>query len=58
MHWSWAASLAAGIIVVIWITVQVLMLRSVVLLHVLYFVWGWALVLLTLTPSVHQYCTR
>jgi hypothetical protein len=54
MHWSWAASLAAGIIVVIWITVQVLMLRSVVLLHVLYFVWGWALVLLTLTPSVHQ----
>jgi hypothetical protein len=55
MHWSWAASLSAGVIVLIWITVQVLMLRSVAFLHILYFVWGWALIVLSLTPGVRQY---
>ena len=57
-HWSWAASLAAGVIVLIWITVQVLMLRSIAFLHVLYFVWGWALIGLTLTAWVRRYCAR
>lgn len=56
MHWSWAASLAAGVILLIWITIQVLMLRSVVGLHVLYFAWGWALIGLTLAPAVRRYC--
>ena len=45
MHWSWAASLSTGVILLVWITVQVLMLRSVAFLHVLYFVWGWALII-------------
>jgi hypothetical protein len=58
MHWSWAASLAAGVILVVWITVQVLLIRSVAFLHVLYFAWGWALILLTLTPKVRQHYTR
>ena len=52
MHWSWASSLAAGVILVIWITVQMLMLQSIAFLHVLYFVWGWVLILLTLIPGV------
>jgi len=54
-HWSWAGSLAAGVIVVIWIIVEVIMLRSVKFLHVLYFVWGIALVLLTLAPAVQRH---
>jgi hypothetical protein len=58
MHWSWAASLAAGVILVIWITVQVLLIRSVAFLHVLYFVWGWVLILLTLSAGVRRYFTR
>ena len=57
-HWSWAASLAAGAIALIWITVQVFMLRSVAFLHVLYFLWGWALIGITLTPAVRRYCAR
>jgi hypothetical protein len=57
MHWSWAASLAAGVILVIWIAVQVLLIRSVAFLHVLYFIWGWVLILLTLTAGVRRYYT-
>ena len=57
MYWGWAASLSSGGILLVWITVQVLMLRSLAFLHVLYFVWGWALILLTLTPGVCQHYT-
>ena len=58
MHWCWAASLAAGVILLIWIAVQVLMLQSVVFLHILYFIWGWVLILLTLLPGVRQNYTK
>jgi hypothetical protein len=58
MHWSWAASLAAGAILLIWIIVEVLMLRSVAFLHALYFIWGCLLILLTLTASVRQHYAR
>lgn len=54
MHWSWAASLASGVILLIWIGVEAWMLRSVAFLHILYFVWGWALILLTLFPGVRR----
>jgi len=57
-HWSWAASWAAGVIVMIWITVQVLMVREIVFLHVLYFGWGAVIVLLSLLPKVQNYCNR
>ncbi|MDH5467922.1 MAG: hypothetical protein OEY25_10940 [Candidatus Aminicenantes bacterium] len=42
-------------ILVIWIIVEVIMLRSVAFLHVLYFVWGLALVVLTLAPGVRRH---
>jgi hypothetical protein len=58
LHWSWSASWAAGVILVIWITVQVVLLRSIAFLHVLYFVWGWVLIVLTLIPGVHRHYAR
>jgi hypothetical protein len=58
MHWSWAASLSAGVIVLIWILVEALMLRSVAFLHILYFVWGLALIVLSLLPGVRQHYKR
>lgn len=57
-HWSWAASLAAGGVLVIWILVEVIMLRAFVFLHALYLAWGIALVLLPLLPAVQRYCAR
>jgi hypothetical protein len=57
-HWSWAGSLAAGVIVIIWIVVQVAMIRAVAFLHILYLVWGGVLILLTLVSSVRRYCAR
>ena len=58
LHWSWAASLAAGVIVLIWISVQLLMIRAVSFLHPFYYIWGLLLILLTLTPAVRRYCAR
>jgi hypothetical protein len=54
-HWAWAASLAAGVIVILWITVQVLLLRTVAFLHILYFIWGWAIIGLTLSPKTRRH---
>jgi hypothetical protein len=58
LHWCWAASLSSGVILLIWITIQVLMLQSIAFLHILYFIWGWALILLTLTTNVRQQAMR
>ena len=54
MDWVWAASLAAGVIVIIWICVQMIMLGTVHFLHVLYLGWGGVILLLTLYPSVRR----
>lgn len=58
IHWSWAGSLAAGVIVVIWIVVEVIMLRAFEFLHALYLVWGIVLVVLTLLPEVRRHYAR
>ena len=55
MHWSWAASLATGVIDIIWITVEV-QFMSVAGIHIFYWAWGLVLILLTLLPGVRQYC--
>jgi hypothetical protein len=54
MHWSWAASLAAGAIVLIWITVEVQFMTPV-FIHFFYLGWGIVLILLTLLPAVRRY---
>ncbi len=58
MHWSWAASLAAGFILLMWIVVEALMLQAVAFLHILYFIWAWVLILLTLIPGVRRHYAR
>jgi hypothetical protein len=54
LHWSWAASLAAGVIVIIWITVEV-QFMSVAGIHIVYWIWGLALIGLTLLKEVRKY---
>jgi hypothetical protein len=54
-HWTWAASVAFGIALMIWITVQVLMIGLGAVLQPLYFGVGLAILLLTLAPSVRAY---
>jgi hypothetical protein len=58
LHWSWAASLASGVMLVIWITVEVLMIHSIAFLHILYFVWGWGVILITLLPILRKFYSR
>lgn len=54
MDWPWAASLAAGVIVIVWICVQMVMLSAVSFLHVLYLGWGAVIILLTLDSAVRR----
>jgi hypothetical protein len=54
-HWTWAASAAFGIALMIWITVQVLMMGLGAWLQPFYFGVGLAILLLTLAPPVRDY---
>jgi hypothetical protein len=56
-HWSWAASLAAGVIVMLWIFVEMLWVPFGVV-HILYLIWGVLLLILTLLPIVRKFYTR
>ena len=57
MHWSWAGSLAAGVALVIWITVQVQWITFGVL-HAIFLVYGIVVLAVTLLPGVRRYCGR
>jgi hypothetical protein len=54
IHWSWAGSLAAGVLLMIWIGVQV-QFMAIGFLHIICFAWGALLVLLTLLPRVRRH---
>jgi hypothetical protein len=54
-HWTWAASAAFGLALMIWIMVQVLMIGLGAVIQVLYFGVGLAILLLTVTPPVRKY---
>lgn len=57
-HWAWAASLAAGVDVLIWIVAQMVMLNAVAFLHILYMGWGITIIILTLHPNVRRSLAR
>ncbi len=57
-HWAWSASAAFGLALMIWITVQVLMIGLGAFIQVLYFGVGLAIVLLTLLAPVRDSLRR
>ena len=58
-YWTWTASCAFGLALMIWITVQVLMIALGTWLQLVYFGVGLAILLLTLSPVVRAYlCPR
>jgi hypothetical protein len=57
IHWSWAGSLAAGVMVIVWITVQILWVPFG-LVHITYLVYGTVLFGITLLPKVRRYYTQ
>jgi hypothetical protein len=56
-HWSWAGSLASGVIVSVWLTVELIWV-SIGVLHYIYYVWSGAIILFTLIPATRQYYLR
>lgn len=54
-HWSWAAALLQGIILIAWITIQVLIIGYASILQPVYLVFGLVIVGLCLLPTVRAY---
>lgn len=54
-HWAWSFSLYIGFILISWITIEVYIFQSIVLIHVFYLFLGMAIQAVTLLPSVKRY---
>jgi len=54
-QWAWTGSLAAGIILLIWIITETLLLGYISFLQPVMAVWGLVILLLTLLPGVRGY---
>ncbi len=56
-HWSWAGALVAGIIVLVWIIMEMLWV-PVGLVHVFYLIYGVVLIGITLSSTVRRHSSR
>jgi hypothetical protein len=56
-HWCWSGSLAAGLILIIWIVSEV-QFMEIGFLHIFYFGWGILILWVTLLPGVRSYYGR
>ena len=54
-HWAWTASLASGLILLIWIIIETLLIGYESFLQPLMAVWGILIIVLTLLPNVKRY---
>jgi hypothetical protein len=54
-HWAWTYSLYTGIILVLWIDIQVMMLGGGYILQSIYAIIGVLIIVLTLTPQLMRF---
>ena len=57
-HWAWTASWAAGVIMLIWISVETILLGYISFLQPLIAVYGAAIILLTFLPATRRYYAK
>jgi hypothetical protein len=57
-HWSWNISLYIGFTLIIWITVQMYMIKGIALIHVFYILLGLLIQFITLLPSVKDHYSK
>ncbi|HCT31359.1 MAG TPA: hypothetical protein DIW31_11675 [Bacteroidales bacterium] len=54
-HWAWTYSLYCGLLLVLWIDVQVMMIGGGYILQSIYAILGVVIIILTLTPSIMKF---
>jgi hypothetical protein len=54
-HWSWVAALAMGVILVLWIVIELLIINEFSWFHIVYALLGIVIATLDWRPSVRQF---
>jgi hypothetical protein len=57
-HWAWTGSLAAGIVLLIWVSVETILLGYISFLQPLMGAWGLILIILAVLPPVRRFYTK
>ncbi len=55
VHWAWSLAFFIGIVLILWIDLEVMFLREVALLHLIYALLGVTIVVVTVWPSTRKY---
>ncbi|MCO7177128.1 hypothetical protein ACFP7A_13630 [Sporolactobacillus kofuensis] len=55
MYWGWSHSLYIGFILILWITIEMYLIRGIGFVHVLYIILGLSILAVALIPSVRKY---
>jgi len=58
MYWAWTFTLYVGFVLIIWISVQTLLINAVYLVHTGYVLLGLSIVCIALLPSVRQHYSQ
>jgi hypothetical protein len=57
-HWAWSYSLCVGVLLIIWIDVQIWMLGYISFLQIFYSLYGLAIILMSLTPRYMKFYAK
>jgi len=55
VHWAWSLAFFIGIVLILWIDLEVMFLRAVDILHLIYALLGVVIVVLTAWPSTRKH---
>jgi len=55
VHWAWSLAFFIGIVLILWIDLEVMFLRAVDILHLIYALLGVAIVVLTVWPTTRRH---
>lgn len=54
-HWSWTFSYYTGILLILWIDIEVMIIREVDIIHLIYSILGVTIIIITQLPSVRNF---
>ncbi len=57
-HWAWSFAFYVGIILILWIDFEVMFIRAVHLLHLIYSLMGVTIVVVAMLPAIRRYYYR
>ena len=57
-YWGWTFSIYIGFMLIFWINIQIIIIKSVHFTHILYLIWGMLIILISLLSNTQKHFTK